>query len=224
MVKIYSTEIFQFPSVSEADDTGLVAIGGSYNADTLYNAYISGIFPWFDEKIVFGNKFYNYIYWYSPNPRFVLFKEDFRIGTRLKRYFEKSKYRYSFNENFEAVIKSCQIFHTVKDSTWISNEMIEGYLKLNKKGFIKSVEIWDGKKLIGGLYGVNINRYFCGESMFGLDKNVSKFAFIYLAMNLFDNGYDFIDCQVYSAHLSRFGAINIPREDFMFFLKKALEN
>ena len=223
MVRIFPTQITRFPSVSEADESGLVAIGGSYDFTTLYNAYISGIFPWFDEKIVFGSKCYNYIYWYSPNPRFVLFKEDFRIGKRLKRYFRKSKYRYSSNENFEAVIRSCQIFHRLKESTWISDEMVEGYLELNRKGYIKSVEVWDDNKLVGGLYGVNINRYFCGESMFGLDENVSKFAFIYLATNLFNNGYDFIDCQVYSTNLSRFGAVNIPREDFMFFLKKALK-
>ena len=110
MVRIFSTQITHFPSVSEADDTGLIAIGGSYNYQTLYNAYISGIFPWFDEKIVFGNKYYNYIYWYSPDPRFVLFKKDFRIGSRLDRYFKKSNYRYSFNEAFELVIKSCQNF------------------------------------------------------------------------------------------------------------------
>jgi leucyl/phenylalanyl-tRNA--protein transferase len=116
------------------------------------------------------------------------------------------------------------LFHSINDDSWISDEMIEGYIELEKRGHILSVEVWDGNKLIGGLYGVNIGKYFSGESMFSLEPNVSKFAFIYLANILFERGYEFIDCQVYSLHFSRFGGINIPRDDFMLLLKKAVKH
>ncbi len=222
MVYIFSSQITKFPPLSEADDSGLIAVGGSYSFETLYQAYISGIFPWFDEKLYLGNKKYTFIYWYSPDPRFVIFKEDFRVGKRLARYYKTHNYKITVNKAFYQVIKSCQVVHSLKDNTWISDEMVNGYLEFYKKGFILSIEVWENEKLVGGLYGVNIGKYFSGESMFSLKPNVSKFAFIYLANMLFDKGYEFIDCQVYSLHFSRFGGINIPREDFITLLKSAI--
>ena len=199
-------------------------MGGTYHWKTLLKAYSSGIFPWFDEKVFLGDKFFNFIYWYSPDPRFVLFKDDFRINNRLKRYYVKNKFRITRDRTFYNVMKACQIVRGCsKESTWISNDMIEGYKELHKRGYAVSVEVWDNSKLVGGLYGVKIGKYFCGESMFSLKKNASKFAFIELATFLFEKeGLDFIDCQVYSLHLSRFGAVHIPRSDFLKLLKQAV--
>ena len=223
MVKILSTKISDFPSPKAADKSGLVAVGGNYNCDTLLKAYSKGIFPWFDEKVLIADKFMNFIYWYSPDPRFVLFKEDFRITKRLKRYFANHNFRITFNRTFYNVMKACQIVHGFsKESTWISDEMIEGYRELFKRGYAMSVEVWDRSKLVGGLYGVKIDKYFCGESMFSLKKNASKFAFITLANKLFSEGFNFIDCQVYSLHLSRFGATYVSREDFISLLQESI--
>jgi leucyl/phenylalanyl-tRNA--protein transferase len=221
MVTIIPQNSLKFPSPLEADETGLVAVGGSYHWETLVNAYKNGIFPWFDEKVVAGNRIYNFIYWYSPDPRFVLFKEDFRIGKRLYRYYKNNSFQITFNRCFEQVIKGCKLYHEFKnENTWISNEMIEGYLELHRRGYAISVEVWDKDKLVGGIYGVKIGRYFCGESMFSFEKNASKFAFIKLADKLFKENTPFIDCQVYSLHMSRFGAMHIPRKDFLNLLKK----
>ena len=224
MVKILSSKISNFPSPDSADKSGLVAVGGNYHWETLLKAYSKGIFPWFDEKVLLGNRFFNFIYWYSPNPRFVLFKEDFKISRRLNRYYSKHNFRITFNRTFYNVMKACQIVHGLnKDSTWISNDMIEGYKTLHKKGYAMSVEVWDNSKLVGGLYGILIGKYFCGESMFTLKRNASKFAFIELANYLFHKkGFSFIDCQVYSLHLSRFGAVHIPREYFLELLGDAI--
>ncbi len=225
MVFIISNYIKNFPPVNEADENGLIAIGGSYSTETLYNAYTNGIFPWFDETFYFGNKKFNFIHWFTPDPRFVIFKKDFRISKRLLRYYKKHNYKITINKDFPNVIKSCQKFHiTYNSNTWISDEMIKGYIEFYKKGYILSVEVWEDKKLIGGLYGVKIGRYFSGESMFGLKPNISKFAFIYLANFLFHRGFEFIDCQVYSLHFNRFGGINIPREDFIILLKEAIKS
>ena len=224
MVKILSSTSLDFPSPDAADDSGLVAIGGSYHWETLLNAYSKGIFPWFDEKAVFGDKIFNFIYWYSPDPRFVLFKEDFRIGKRLGRYLKKSEFSITFNKAFYKVIRSCQIMHSFKkNGTWISNEMINGYYELFKRGYCMSVEVWNQDRLVGGLYGVKIRKYFCGESMFSIERNASKFAFIALCKKLFSEDFKFIDCQVYSNHLNRFGAVHIPREQFLSLLTDSLK-
>ena len=224
MVHIFPSQITNFPSVNEADENGLVAIGGSYNFETLLNAYKNGIFPWHDETVFLGNKKFTFIYWYSPDPRFVIFKNDFKIGKRLWRYYKNSKYKFTINRAFNRVIKACQIYHNLNNgNTWISNEMIDGYIEFFKKGYALSIEVWSNNSLVGGLYGVNIGNYFSGESMFGLKPNVSKLAFIYLANYLFEKGFTFIDCQVYSLHFSRFGGINIPRNEFIKILKENLK-
>lgn len=224
MVKILSSKALDFPMPEAADDSGLVAIGGNYHWETLLQAYSKGIFPWFDEKAVFGDKIFNFIYWYSPDPRFVLFREDFRIGKRTLRYYRKSDFSITFNKAFYNVMKACQIMHSFKkNGTWISNEMIAGYYELFKQGYCMSVEVWKRGKLIGGLYGVKINKYFCGESMFSIEKNASKFAFIALCKKLFSEDFKFIDCQVYSNHINRFGAVHIPRNLFLSLLSDSLK-
>ncbi len=204
-----------FPPPETANEDGLVAVGGDYSPFMLLEAYSNGIFPWFEEK--------GLIFWYSPDPRFVIFREDFRIGKRLLRYYKKHNYTITMNENFPAVMRYCQLVKRKEGSTWITDRMIEGYTKLFNLGFGLSVEVWNGKKLVGGLYGVLIGKYFCGESMFSLEKNASKFAFIKLAEVLFyEKNFKFIDCQVHSEVMERFGGKNIPRKEFFKILKRAI--
>ncbi len=205
-----------FPPPESANEDGLVAVGGDYSPLVLLEAYSKGIFPWFEEN--------GLIFWYSPDPRFVIFKEDFRIGKRLLRYYKKHPYRITFNNNFLAVMRYCQLIKRKDQSTWITDRMIEGYTHLHKLGYAISVEVWRDKKLVGGLYGVNIGKYFCGESMFSLEPNTSKFAFIELAKKLFyDLNYPMIDCQVYSEHMERFGGKEIPRKEFLKIVKEMVK-
>ena len=205
-----------FPDPETANEDGLVAIGGDFSPITLLEAYSNGIFPWYENN--------GLIFWYSPDPRFVIFREDFRIGKRLLRYYKKSNFKITFNKDFYSVMKYCQLIKRKEKGTWITDRMIHGYYELFKLGYTLSVEVWNNQKLVGGLYGVNIGRYFCGESMFSIESNASKFAFIELAKKLFfELNYRFIDCQIYSEHLNRFGGVNVPRKDFLKLLKRVIE-
>lgn len=201
-----------FPDQNFASEEGILAIGGDLSVDRLILAYQSGIFPWYNE----GEP----IIWYSPDLRMVLFPNDLKVSKTMRQVLRKNEFKVTFNQNFKEVISNCKsIFRPDQAGTWITNEMERAYMKLHEKGIAKSVEVWKEDKLAGGLYGIDLGHVFCGESMFSLESNASKYAFISLVEKLKKEKYHLIDCQVYNDHLASLGAIEIPRSDFLNYLK-----
>ena len=201
-----------FPDPRSADKDGFVAYGGNLNCDTLLNAYNLGIFPWYNEDPIL---------WWSPDPRFILEMDDFKIRKSLKRVLKNHDFTIKFNTNFKNTILRCQSVHKKNHKeTWISDDIIEAYCNLHKKGFALSVETYLDNVQVGGLYGVIVAKVFCGESMFSTVSNASKVAFCYLMDKLKKENFDFVDCQIYSELFYNFGAREIQREEFL----KKLEN
>ena len=203
-------ELF-FPDVSEADKSGILAVGGDLSPERLMLAYKSGIFPWFDSD--------EPILWWSPPERMVLFPDELVISKSMRSILRKEVFTVTFNKDFRAVISNCsQISRNGQQGTWISEEMIEAYVKLHELGYAKSVEVWQNNDLVGGLYGIDLGHIFCGESMFSKVSNASKVAFITLVEKLKIRKYKLIDCQVHNDHLESLGAREIYRAEFMELL------
>ncbi|MBC6111060.1 leucyl/phenylalanyl-tRNA--protein transferase [Pedobacter fastidiosus] len=200
-----------FPNPALAEEDGLLAIGGDLSLERLLLAYSNGIFPWFSED--------DPILWYSPHQRCVIYPKRIKISKSMKKILKENVFEVTVNTAFEAVIKNCADTPRIgQDGTWITNEMQNAYINLHKKGFAHSVEVWLDKKLVGGLYGIKINRVFCGESMFSHVSNASKTALIYLSKT----DLDLIDCQLPNDHLMSMGAEMIERELYTSILQKAI--
>lgn len=208
----FLTDRLIFPNVEEANEDGLLAAGGDLSPERLLLAYQNGIFPWFNQDSL--------ILWWSPDPRMVLFPENIKISKSMRKVLRDQKFKLTVNTCFNEVIEKCStIKREDQDGTWITNEMRNAYESLHKRGVAKSYEVWEEDRLVGGLYGVDLGTVFCGESMFSLAPNASKFAFIKLAEELRSKNYRLIDCQLYTDHLASLGAVEIPRQDFIEFLK-----
>jgi leucyl/phenylalanyl-tRNA--protein transferase len=208
----YLSKALFFPPVSHADIDGILAFGGDLSPERLQLAYKSGIFPWFNE----GEQ----IIWWAPNPRMVLFLDELIVSKSMRNILNRNHFRVTFNQNFREVISNCQqVKRDGQTGTWITNEMIEAYCKLNELGMAKSIEVWQDDQLVGGLYGIDLGHVFCGESMFSLVSNASKVAFIALANQLKKDNYRLLDCQVYNEHLESLGCVEIERTVFMEILK-----
>lgn len=198
----------RFPDPSFAEDDGLLAIGGDLSVERLKMAYQNGIFPWFSE----GDP----ILWYSPHERCVIFPDKIKISKTMSRLIKNQVFRVTENSDFRAVIFNCANMPRLgQDGTWITDEMQQAYIQLHKIGIAKSVEVWQGDELVGGLYGVVIDDVFCGESMFSKVSNASKTALIYLAQK---GDFRLIDCQLPNDHLLSMGAEMISREDYLSYL------
>lgn len=203
-----------FPNPSEATDDGLLAVGGDLSVKRLLLAYHSGIFPWFEG----GQP----ILWWSPDPRMVLFPENLRVSRSLRKTLKSGKFKITFNNNFEEVIKNCAtVPRKGQAGTWITDEMQQAYIAMYKAGHALSVEVWENDKLVGGLYGVDLpqKKVFCGESMFSLVRDASKVAFFHLSEYAKSKNYKCIDCQIYNAHLASLGAEEMERNRFLEFLR-----
>jgi leucyl/phenylalanyl-tRNA--protein transferase len=206
-----------FPEIENTNEEGVLALGGDLSTQRLMHAYENGIFPWYSE----GDP----IVWYCPNPRMVLFFEKLKISKSLRKIIKNQEFTVTFNQNFEEVISNCKSIQRGDNlGTWITDEMEEAYLELHKKGKAKSVEVWQNKQLVGGLYGIDLGNVFCGESMFSKVSNASKVAFVYLVERLQEESYKFLDCQVYNSHLASLGAEEISREFFLELLNSAPKN
>lgn len=204
----YLSQDLYFPAVEETDDDGILAVGGDLSPERLLLVYQSGIFPWFNQ----GEP----IIWWSPNPRMVLFLEELVVSKSMRNILNRNIFKVTFNQNFRDVISNCRhIKRHGQSGTWITDDMIEAYCKLNDLGIAKSVEVWSQGKLVGGLYGIDLEHIFCGESMFSLVSNASKIAFIALVNQLKQDHYLLLDCQVYNEHLESLGCREIERADFM---------
>jgi leucyl/phenylalanyl-tRNA--protein transferase len=201
-----------FPDPNLARDDGLLAVGGDLEPERLLLGYSQGIFPWYSE----GQP----ILWHSPDPRFVLFLEDFSIGRSLKKTLRKGSFEIRMDTAFERVLLGCSsAARPDQDGTWITREMHKAYTRLHELGFAHSTEAWLGDDLVGGLYGVSLGGMFFGESMYAHTSDASKVAFACLATQLIRWGFDVIDSQVRTEHLERFGAREIPRAAFMGLLE-----
>jgi len=199
-----------FPDVSEASEEGLLAIGGNLSITRLLSAYKQGVFPWFAKE--------DPILWWAPDPRFVLFPNKLKVSKSMQQVLRNEHFEVTVNKDFNAVIKACALAKRAdqEGGTWITNNMIKAYTKLHEFGYAKSVEVWKNNKLVGGLYGVDLdNDVFCGESMFTNESNASKVGFIKFIQN---SNYKLIDCQLYTQHLESLGAEDISRDDFMKYL------
>ncbi len=204
-----------FPPVSaaRADLGGLMAIGGDLLPDRLLDAYRQGIFPWGTEQ--------GHPIWYNPDPRMVLFPDEFKISRSLRKILRKGPLTATFDTNFSAVIAACAATaRPGQNGTWISPEMMEAYVRLHELGWAHSVETWAEGELVGGLYGLAIGRMFYGESMFSHRDNASKFAFAHLIQQLRQQEFGMIDCQMYTDHLASLGAREIPRQAFLARLQQ----
>ena len=202
----------QFPPLHLADEDGLLAIGGDLKVERLLCAYQNGIFPWYNED--------EPILWYSPDPRFVLFPEELKIHKSMLPVLKSTRFSFTRNRAFTRVIRACKETRRAgQDGTWITDEMEQAYIRLYEMGHAYSAECWQANQLVGGLYGVRVGQVFCGESMFSLKSNASKFAFINMVQTLMAEGVTLIDCQVYTDHLASLGARLIARDKFVQYLK-----
>ncbi|MEM7085383.1 MAG: leucyl/phenylalanyl-tRNA--protein transferase [Bacteroidota bacterium] len=210
---IYLSNELWFPNVNEAGQDGLLAVGGDLSVERLLLAYRSGIFPWFND----GDP----ILWWSPDPRMVLFPEKLKVSKSLRRLIRQNPFEVSFNKAFNEVMRQCaSIKRDGQAGTWITDEMLEAYQRLNDLGHAHSVEIWENGKLVGGLYGIDLpeKKTFCGESMFSQVSNASKVALYYLVAHLRSKKYKIIDCQIFNPHLESLGAEEIERIEFLKYL------
>jgi len=159
--------------VEFANPDGLLAMGGDLSVERLIDAYNHGIFPWYDAS--------EPIFWWSPNPRMVLFPENLKVSKSMKQLLKKDAFQVTYNQDFSTVIDNCAaIRRDGQNGTWITEEIKEAYLKLHHLGIVQSVEVWQNSELVGGLYGIYLKdkKIFCGESMFAKVSNASKYGFI----------------------------------------------
>ena len=200
-----------FPPVEEAIPDGLLAAGGDLSTERLLLAYRNGIFPWYNEDEI--------PLWWSPDPRFVLFPGELKVSKSMKQLMNRDYFEFRTDTVFEKVIISCsKAKRKGADGTWISDEIAEAYTGLHGLGYAHSAEAWRNGTLVGGLYGVKLGNIFFGESMFSLESNASKFAFIRWVQLLQRQGVQLIDCQVHTPHLESLGAKMIPRKEFIEML------
>lgn len=197
-----------FPPIGDAltEPDGLLAAGGDLSEARLLHAYRHGVFPWYEE----GQP----ILWWSPDPRCILRPTAFHVARRLRRTLTKSTATITFNRDFARVIRACAGPRRSEQGTWITNEMTVAYEALHANGWAHSVEVRDGERLIGGMYGLAIGRVFFGESMFSAEENASKYALLGLCSVVRQHAFALIDCQVVSEHLLTLGAVAMPRSDF----------
>ena len=198
-----------FPPLDSAlaEPNGLLAASGDLSAARLLDAYGRGIFPWYSDD--------QPVLWWSPDPRMVLFVEEFRIARSLRKRLKQDPPDIRVDTAFRAVIEACaEVRRPRQSGTWITPSIIEAYTKLHRAGNAHSVEAWRDGRLIGGLYGVAIGRMFFGESMFTLEPDASKIALVHLVGILRTLGFPLIDCQQETEHLASFGARPIPRNEF----------
>ncbi|MFI5135829.1 MAG: leucyl/phenylalanyl-tRNA--protein transferase [Chitinophagales bacterium] len=199
-----------FPDPRRTTPEGLLSIGGDLSPERLLRAYRLGIFPWFrDEGLV---------YWYCPPFRMVLFPSEIKISRSMKQVLNSKKFLVTENKAFADVIRNCSMVQEANHgSTWIDDEFISAYIKMHRLGYAHSIEVWMNEKLVGGLYGIEVGKMYCGESMFSKESNASKAALIHLCLS---NKYALIDCQIPTPHLMRMGARMIAREEFLGLVKK----
>ncbi len=202
-----STNAFPPIETALAEPNGLLAAGGELSADRLVEAYRLGIFPGYAE----GQP----VLWWAPNPRMVLFLEEFRVARSLRKVVRQERFEVRVDSAFRRVVESCAVIaRPAQRGTWITPAVVDAYCALHERGGAHSVEAWRSGRLVGGLYGVSIGRMFFGESMFARESDASKVALVHLVAILAAGGFPLIDCQQETPHLASFGARPISRREF----------
>lgn len=202
---------FPPPDTATKKPNGLLAVGGDLHPRRLLNAYLKGIFPWYEQD--------QPILWWSPDPRAILFIREFKLRRSLRKRLRHAGFRFSMDQFFPEVIRACAGPRRDQQGTWITPSIEQAYLRLHWLGYAHSIEVHNERgKLIGGLYGVAIGHVFFGESMFSYEPDASKAALATLARQLQKWGFEIIDCQQSTQHLISLGAREIPRSEFMEYL------
>ncbi|NQU34206.1 MAG: leucyl/phenylalanyl-tRNA--protein transferase [Bacteroidetes bacterium] len=211
------SDSYVFPNPAMAEPDGLLAVGGDLNPLRLIEAYSNGIFPWYSDD--------QPILWWSPDPRMVLFPNDFRRHKSLKKVVESGIFKVSFDRMFEKVIELCGKVtrEDQEGETWITDDMKQAYIELHHMGIAHSVEVYHEDNLVGGLYGLSLGRTFFGESMFHTVTDASKVALWYLVDRLSELEFDIIDVQQETNHLKSLGANSINRKEFLHLLSQSLK-
>ncbi len=199
-----------------ADSDGLLGVGGQLTPDWLLDAYGHGIFPW----PITGSV--NLLAWWSLDPRAVILWDRFHVSRRLQRTCRCGRFTVTCDRDFRGVIRGCATAAGREGRTWLTAEMIEAYAQLFELGHAHSVEVWSGGVLAGGTYGVAIGGVFSAESMFHRVRDASKVALVHLVAHLRARGYPWMDIQQLTPHTARFGAVEIPRSEFLRRLDEAL--
>lgn len=192
---------------------GLLAAGGDLSPPRLLHAYEHGIFPWFDR----GQP----ILWWSPDPRCVLPPADFHVARRLRRTLRQGTCEITWNRSFDRVIAACAEPRPQQSGTWITPDMMDAFCGLHRDGWAHSVEVWRGRRLVGGIYGLALGKVFFGESMFSRAPDASKTAMLALCRVLARNDFELLDCQLVSPHLLSLGASPMPRREFGRLVRRA---
>jgi leucyl/phenylalanyl-tRNA---protein transferase len=192
---------------------GLVAIGGTLDADRLVTAYRAGIFPWSSDPAVT---------WWSPDPRAIFDLETWHPHRTIARSARRAGWRFTVDRAFEGVMRACGEATAERPATWITDDFVRAYGDLHRRRLAHSVEVWEGDALVGGLYGVALGGFFGGESMFHRRTDASKAAVAYLVERLRAGGFTLLDAQVQTPHLERMGALTIARADYLRRLRAAL--
>jgi leucyl/phenylalanyl-tRNA--protein transferase len=206
-----------FPPPDYADPSGLLAVGGDLSSKRLLEAYRAGIFPWYSDD--------QPILWWSPDPRFMLELDEFKLSRSLKKILRRKIFRVTFDRVFDEVIEACaSVPREGQSGTWITPEMQQAYITLHGLGYAHSVEAWLQGELVGGLYGVSLGKAFFGESMFHRKADASKVALAILVERLKSWNFEFIDSQMTTDHMARLGAREVPRRIFLKRLKSALSH
>lgn len=209
------TKDLVFPHPTLAED-GLLAVGGDLSPERLLLAYSNGIFPWPDSEQA-------PLLWASPDPRLVLFLDQYSISKRLARTIRQGKFSCSFDEDFVGVIHNCrQVRRRGRRGTWITKDLMNAYIEMFRLGFAHSVETYLENQLVGGIYGLSLGGVFFGESMFHLVNDASKVAVYFLVQRLKQWDFDIIDAQISSPHLLSWGAEEISRDHYLHILKTSL--
>ena len=206
-------EKIEFPDPRLGDESGLLAVGGDLSTERLLLAYCHGIFPWYAFRE-------GMIHWYCPMKRFVIFPDEIHVSHSMRNLLNKGKYGVSINTAFDEVIENCGKLRIEEEGAWLGDDMTKAYKELHRQKFATSVEVWEEKKLVGGLYGVTLNGCFFGESMFSLVPSASKIALIFLADIMRQTGGKMIDCQLETPHLKSMGGRFIDYDEYMKIIRR----
>lgn len=204
-------DVTPFPATCTAlnEPNGLLMAGGNLSEKRLLAAYRAGVFPWFEA----GEP----ILWWSPDPRCVIWPDDIKVSRSLRKTIRNGQFEVTENFAYREIMRRCGAPRKGSTGTWITDEMVSAYCHLNTLGVARSLEVWMGHELVGGLYGIQMGRVFVGESMFSTERDASKVALVHLAQS---GKYRLIDCQLETAHLNSMGATTISREHYLQLLNE----